>query len=272
MTPAQNIPAASLYTGTLRHRRFLPRKHEFTYTLFMAWLDIDRIPALMAASPWTSYNRFNWASFDDRDHFGDTRLSLRERVTQDARLHGVVLPDGPIFLLTHLRYLGYCFNPISFYFCYDHSGALDTILAEVHSTFGESRNYWLSPHNQQPAQNALHYRCAKTMHVSPFMDMNLDYEFVLTEPAEKLVAHMNTIQRDASGDSPRSFFDATLALQRQPWTARNLGRILLLHPWMTAKVIGAIHWEALRLFLKRVPIFTHPARVRPAVQEVTKSS
>jgi DUF1365 family protein len=102
------------------------------------------------------------------------------------------------------------------------------------------------------------------------MDMDLDYEFVLTEPAEKLVAHMNTIRRGTGPELPRPFFDATLALQREPWTARNLGRILLLHPWMTAKVIVAIHWEALRLFVKRVPVFTHPARVRPAPQEAAK--
>jgi DUF1365 family protein len=81
---------------------------------------------------------------------------LRERVAQDARAHGIPLPDGPIFLLTHLRYLGYCFNPISFYFCYDRSGRLDTILAEVNSTFGESRNYWLWPQNRQPGER-LHY-------------------------------------------------------------------------------------------------------------------
>jgi len=268
--PAHTIPEPGLYTGTLRHRRFRPRKHEFTYSLFMAWLDIDRIPELMAKSPWTSYNCFNWASFDQRDHFGDPRLSLRERVAQDARSHGVPLPDGPIFLLTHLRYLGYCFNPISFYFCYDRSGSLDTVLAEVNSTFGESRNYWLWPQNRQPSANALHYRCLKTMHVSPFMDMHLDYEFVLTEPGDKLAAHMNTIERDPAFESPQPFFDATLALEREPWTSRSLGRILLLHPWMTAKVIGAIHWEALRLFMKRVPVYTHPARVRPRVEEATK--
>ena len=260
------IPEAGLYAGTLRHRRFRPRSHAFTYNLFMAWLDIDRIPELMAQAPWTSYNRFNWASFEERDHFGDPRLSLRERVAQDARAHGVPLPDGPIFLLTHLRYLGYCFNPISFYFCYRKSGDLDTILAEVNSTFGESRNYWLWPPNRQPPANALHYRCPKTMHVSPFMDMNLDYEFVLTDPGDKLVAHMNTIEIQ----SAKPFFDATLALEHQPWTSRNLTRLLLRHPWMTAKVIGAIHWQALRLYLKRVPVFTHPARMRPPVEEATK--
>lgn len=262
------IPEPGLYNGTLRHRRFRPRKHEFTYTLFMAWLDIDRIPDLMAQSPWTSYNRFNWASFQERDHFGDPRRSLRERVAQDARMHGVPLPEGPVFLLTHLRYLGYCFNPISFYFCYDQSGHLDTILAEVNSTFGESRNYWLWTHNRQPSSNSLHYRCRKTMHVSPFMDVNLDYEFVITEPGEKLVAHMNTIERGAA--SPQSFFDATLALEHEPWTARSLSRVLLRHPWMTAQVIGAIHWQAFRLFLKQVPVFTHPARMRRPVEEARK--
>ena len=272
MIPEHMIPEAGLYTGTLRHRRFRPRQHEFTYKLFMAWLDIDRIPELMAQPLWTSYNRFNWASFEERDHFGDPQISLRERVAQDARANGVPLPDGPIFLLTHLRYLGYCFNPISFYFCYDQTGRLDTVLAEVNSTFGEGRNYWLWPQNRQPSASALHYRCPKTMHVSPFMHMNLDYEFVLTEPGDKLVAHMNTIERRSAFEIPQPFFDATLALEWQPWTSRNLGRVLRRHPWMTAKVIGAIHWQALRLVLKRVPLFTHPARVRPPILEVTKQS
>lgn len=266
------IPEPGLYKGTLRHRRFRPRRHEFTYPLFMALLDIDRIPELMAKSPWTSYNRFNWASFEERDHFGDPRLSLRERLAQDARVHDVPLPDGPVFLLTHLRYLGYCFNPISFYYCYDRSGHLDTILAEVNSTFGDRRNYWLGGGNRQAPANSLRYRCPKTMHVSPFMDMNLDYEFVLTEPADKLVAHMNTIERGAASGIPQPFFDATLALEREPWNARSLGRLLLRHPWMTANVIAAIHWQALRLFVKRVPVHSHPARMRPPVHEVTKQT
>ena len=264
------IPESGLCTGTLRHRRFRPQRHEFSYKLFMAFVDIDRIPELMAQSPWTSYNRFNWASFEERDHFGDARLSLRERVEQDAHAQGVPLPGGPIFLLTHLRYLGYCFNPISFYFCYHPNGQLDTVLAEVNSTFGESRNYWLWPRNQHPAANGLHYLCPKTMHVSPFMGMNLDYDFVLTEPGHTLVAHMTTIERNPALESPLPLFDATLTLEREPWTSRNIGRALLRHPWMTAKVIGAIHWQALRLILKRVPMFTHPARVEPPIQEISK--
>ena len=105
------------------------------------------------------------------------------------------MPDGPIYLLTHLRYLGYCFNPISFFFCYRRDGSLDTVLAEVNSTFGETRNYWLTAQNRLSGETSMRYRCPKTMHVSPFVGMDLDYEFVLMRPAETLVAHMNTVEQ-----------------------------------------------------------------------------
>lgn len=254
------IPEPGLYTGTLRHRRFRPQPHHFTYNLFMAWMDIDRIPWLMTRSRWSSYERFNWASFSARDHFGDPGLTLRERVIQDAKAHGVSLPDGPIYLLTHLRYLGYCFNPISLFFCYDRDGGLDTVLAEVRNTFGESHNYWLSPQNQEPGTNSLRYRCAKQLHVSPFMPMNMSYEFVLTRPGEHLIAHMNTCKLSESGAHEQNNFDATLTLRHEPWTSRALTRALLRFPWMTAKVIAAIHWEAFRLHIKGAPFFRHPGQ------------
>ena len=264
------IPEIGIYQGQLRHRRFEPKQHEFAYSLFMAFLDVDRIPETMARTPWTSYNRFNWASFHEHDHFGDPSDSLRVRVKKDARAHGIDLPDGPIFLLTHLRYLGYCFNPISFYYCYDRAGELRSVLAEVNNTFGESRNYWLSQCNQQLSATSLRYRCRKDLHVSPFMQMDLDYEFVLTQPGENLVAHMNTHKRSATSRPNHQLFDATLTLQREAWTPRNVGRALLRQPWMTAKVIGAIHWEALRLYLKNVPVFTHPDRIKATTLEATK--
>ena len=127
---------SGLFVGTLRHRRFTPVPHAFTYPLFMALLDIDRVAELMRVSAVTSYNRWNWASFDDRDHLGDPARSLRERLTIDASRQGIDLPDGPIFLLTHLRYLGYCFNPVSFFYCFDRAGRLPVVLAEVSNTVG----------------------------------------------------------------------------------------------------------------------------------------
>jgi DUF1365 family protein len=241
----------AIYAGTLRHRRFHPVRHEFSYSLFMAFLDIDRIPETMARSAVSSYNRWNWASFHESDHFGDPARALRERLRDDAAAHGVEFPDGAVFLLTNLRYFGYCFNPISLYFCYSKDGSLGTILAEVNSTFGERKNYWLGPQNRLPGK-ALGFHAAKEMHVSPFMSMNLEYEFAFNSPGERLVAHMNTL------DAGASFFDATLTLERQPWTASNLTAALAKQPFMTAKVIAAIHWEALRLWWKRVPVYSHP--------------
>ena len=253
----------AIYFGAIRHRRFEPVRHEFTYPLFMTFLDVDRIPELMKVSPLAAYNRFNWASFHERDHFGNPALTLRQRLAVDAAAQGVRLPDGPIFLLTHLRYLGYNFNPISLFYCYNREGRVETILAEVNSTFGETHNYWLSGANRLPAPRARMFRCPKAIHVSPFMPMQLDYRFVLPPPGERLIAHMNTM------DGEHSLFDATLRLRREPWSAASLHRALLRFPWVTAKVIAAIHWQALRLYCKKVPVYTHPGHTRNAHEHTT---
>ena len=153
---------SAIYCGELRHRRFTPVSHEFKYPLFMAFLDIDCIPEVMAQSRLSSYNRWNWASFDDRDHFGDPQSSLRKRMESDAAAQGVTLPDGKIFLLTHLRYLGYNFNPVSFFFCYNREDSLDLIMAEVHNTFGELHNYWLDNKVSIERGRSLRYKTQRT--------------------------------------------------------------------------------------------------------------
>jgi hypothetical protein len=225
----------------------------------MAFMDIDRIPELMKISPFASYNRFNWATFAERDHFGDASQILRQRLTSDAAEQGIALDGGPVFLLTHLRYLGYNFNPISLFYCYGRDGRLQTVLAEVNSTFGESHNYWLTEANRTSGDQRHSYRCQKEMHVSPFMGMNLDYTFALTQPGETLVAHMETVEHVENNAGGHSFFDATLSLRRYPWSASALHGALIAHPWMTAKVIYAIHWQALRLYLKKAPVYSYVA-------------
>jgi DUF1365 family protein len=249
---------SALYVGKLRHRRFSPRLHEFSYPVYMAFLDVDRIPELMRVSAFSSYNRWNWTSYCERDHFGDPQRSLRERLTEDAARYGVALPDGPIFLLTHLRYLGYVFNPVSFFYCYDRAGRLSLMMSEVNSTFGESHNYWLTASNERESVAAKRYTTAKQIHVSPFMGMDLHYDWIFTAPGERLVAHMNTISEG------KPFFDATLQLEHRPWERRELCRVLVSYPLMTMRVIGGIHWEALKLWLKQVPVFTHPAKLARA--------
>jgi DUF1365 family protein len=252
--PGEAAPA--LYVGRLRHRRFGPRPHAFTYRLFMACVDIDRLDEQMAVSRLTSVNRFNWATFDDRDHLGDPAKPLRERLRQDAAAAGHVLPGGRILLLTHLRYLGYNFNPISFYYCHDPAGRLRLVLGEVRNTFGGLCTYWLPAEGGAAGPERVRARVPKVMHVSPFMSMEVDYAFALTPPGDSIVAHMETFERGA-GDA-RPYFDATLTLERRPWTAAAWRRVLARHPLMTAAVIGAIHWQALRLWMKGLPFHPHP--------------
>jgi len=237
---------AAIYTGTLRHRRFEPVLHAFRYPLFMVLLDIDRIDDLMAASPFTSHNRFNWATFDDRDHFGDPGQPLRERVRRDAERHGIDLPDGPILLLTHLRYLGYCFNPLSLFYCFDRCRRLRVVLAENNNTFGGRHNYWLRP--SDGTSRLFRARADKALYVSPFMDADLIYTFALSDPSDSLSVHMEALQRGTA------IFDATLSLERRPWSAPEIRRALARHPLMTAHVIAGIHWEALKLWWKGVPV------------------
>jgi len=236
---------SGLFVGTLRHRRFTPVAHTFTYPLFMALLDIDRVSALMRVSAVTSYNRWNWATFDERDHLGDPARSLRERLTTDAARHGVDLPDGPVFLLTHLRYLGYCFNPVSFFYCFDRAERLQVVLAEVSNTVGGVHNYWLRP---ESASRTFRAAAPKSLYVSPFMPVDLEYAFAFTPPAGRLVAHMKTVKAGSA------WFDATLSLERRPWSAAEIRRVLLRYPAMTATVIAGIHWQALRLWWKGVPV------------------
>ena len=234
-----------LYVGTLRHRRMSPISNTFTSPLFMVLMDIDRIPQLMHASRLTSYNRWNWASFDERDHLGDPIQPLRDRLAIDAARHDVQLPDGPVFLLTHLRYLGYCFNPVSFFYCFDAADRLQLVLAEVNNTFDGSHNYWLTPDS---TSRTFRSTTAKSLYVSPFMPADLDYAFALTRPADQLVAHMSA-RRDN-----KVCFDATLSLERRPWTAGEIRRVLVRYPAMTASVIAGIHWQAIKLWWKGVPV------------------
>jgi DUF1365 family protein len=232
---------SGLFVGTLRHRRFAPVAHAFTYPVFMALLDIDRVAELMNRSRLTSHNRWNWASFDDRDHLGDPARPLRERLVADAARHGIALPAGPVFLLTHLRYLGYVFNPVSFFYCFDAAGHLRLVMAEVSNTFGGTHNYWLRP---DPGSRTFRAAAAKSLYVSPFLPVALEYTFAFTPPAASLVAHI------AAGHTSAIDFDATLSLERRPWNAAEMRRLLAGYPRRRCR-----SWRAaLKLWWKGVPV------------------
>jgi uncharacterized protein len=247
---------SAIYVGTVRHRRYRPVHHEFIYPLFMAFLDIDRLSETMEISPFSAYNRWNWVSYDERDHFGDPDQPLRLRLLQDAAKQGLRLPEGRIFLLTHLRYLGYNFNPVSFFYCYDRMEKLQAILAEVNNTFGETHNYWLTPGNDRSGNKSVKYWFPKAFHVSPFMNMQQEYEWTFTAPSRRLISQSITHENGVA------VFDSTLKMDRREWSRAALHRTLAQYPWVTLKVIAAIHWQAVRLFFKRVPVIPHPGTGR----------
>ena len=244
-----------LYTGTVRHRRFLPRRHEFTYPVFMAFLDVDQLAALCSVSRLLGCNRFAWAAYDDRDHVGSANLPLRERLKASAEAAGYRFPNGKVFLLANLRFWGYCFNPVSYLYACNPDGTLALLGAEVMNTPWKERVlYWMDPTEGLRSKGFLAFDVAKAMHVSPFFPMDLQYRWAFSEPGEELSVRM------ALHHGKELVFDADLELEARAWTAREIRRTLLAFPFHTLKVITAIHWEALKLWLKRVPIHTHPAK------------
>ena len=231
-----------LYVGRVRHRRHAPRPHAFGYSLFMAYLDLAELNRAFAGRWLWSAHRPALARFAREDHLGDPRLPLDQAVRELVQRDTGRRPAGPIRLLTHLRYFGYVFNPVSFYYCFDREGTrVETVVAEVNNTpWGERHCYVLST-NQ---------RTGKAMHVSPFMPMDLTYRWRFTDPAGRLAVHM-ALERGGS-----RVFDAVLSLKRTPVS----NAILLRHPFMTGKVIAAIYWQALKLWVKGVPVYTHAAK------------
>lgn len=249
--------ASAIYVGRVQHRRHAPHAHAFSYRMAMLYLDLAEIDQVFAERwLWSSQHR-NLAEFRRSDYFGDPAQSLDEAIRMRVADSIGRIPEGPIRLLTHLRYFGHSFNPVSFYYCFEADGTtLDVVVAEITNTPWKERHAYVLPVSTSDRRShSYHWKLEKAFHVSPFMTMQHDYTWHLTKPAEKLLIHMNVLHRDA--DAPRAF-DATLSLQREPINATNLARVLLRFPLMTTRIVGAIHWQALRLWMRGNPIHDHP--------------
>lgn len=244
-----------LYVGQVRHRRFAPREHAFAYSLFQVYLDLDELDTVFRRRWLWSAHRPNLAWFRRADHLGDPRQPLAEAVRDLVEAETGTRPRGPIRLLTHLRYFGIGFNPVSFYFCFDESGKeVRTIVAEVHNTpWGERHCYVLDEPDNQGTAAKMNFEIEKQFHVSPFMDLAMRYRWRLSAPGERLLIHIENNKNGAK------VFDATLRLHRQDISAASLARVLIRFPFITAKVVLAIYFEAWRLWRKRIPFVPHPA-------------
>ncbi len=247
-----------IYKGWVRHRRSAPTAHEFRYRLFMLYVDLEELPSLFDGVPFWSARRPAPAWFRRADYLAPAGLPLDQAVRDLIERRTGRRPAGPIRLLTHLRYFGYCMNPVSFYYCFDESGErLDTIVAEITNTpWGERHQYVLRAAGS--SGRLARFEFGKGFHVSPFMPMDMRYDWRFGVPGARLFVHMRNLLRG------EPVFDATLALEAEPVRAGALLRVLALHPLMTVKVIAAIHWQALRLWCKGTPVHEHPHRTDAA--------
>ncbi len=241
-----------IYKGWVRHRRVAPKRHEFRYRLFMLYVDLAELPRLFEHVPGWSARRPALAWFRRADYLGPTHLPLDEAVRNLVETRTGRRPQGPIRLLTHLRYFGYCMNPVSFYYCFDGAGErVETVVAEITNTpWNERHQYVLTA--EPGAGRMLRFEFGKSFHVSPFMPMDMHYAWCFGTPGRRLFVHMDNL-----GAGER-LFDATLALEGEPATAGALVRALFTFPLMTAKVIAAIYWQAVKLWWKRTPFHAHP--------------
>jgi DUF1365 family protein len=260
--------ASALYTGNVMHQRVRPTSHRLRYGVFSLLVDVDELPALARRLKLFSLNRFNLFSLHERD-YGDGAVTtspttdshsrhapgLRAYVERQLRAAG--LPTGgAIRLLSMPRILGYAFNPLNVYFCHQPDGALRAVLYEVNNTFGQRHSYLIEV---EPAQRhggvPVTQRCPKQFHVSPFLGLNMQYLFQITPPrAERDDLRIGITVHDLEG----AVLTARLDMRRRPLGDAGLALALLRHPLLTLKVVAGIHWEALRLWIKRVPLHRLP--------------
>lgn len=239
---------SALYECRVMHHRLAPKVHHFRYRIFMFAFDLDEIDALAARIPFFSRNRSNVYAFRDRDHLtlpGLERAGTKENVVAWLARHGIAFPDGGrIVLVTLPRVLGYTFNPVSFYWCFDAAGAPLCAIAEVGNTFGEMKPYLLRVYT---GARGFRLVTPKHFYVSPFSALDLEFDFSLRVPGDRLHVTVDDL------DGGERVMLTSLTGRRAPLTAARLAWLTLKYPFITLKVIGLIHWNALLLWLKGVP-------------------
>jgi len=247
---------SSIFSGQVSHARKTPLQHAFRYGVYMAFLDLGELDEVFKGRWLWSTRRMAPVRFRRKDHLGNPDIPLDQAVRELVEKRTGSRPEGPIRLLTNLTWFGFCFNPISIYYCYETDGTtLDTIVAEVNNTpWGERCCYVMIKAMNTVDEVTRRFHTAKAMHVSPFMGMDVTYDWLLTAPDDELVVRIGT-----RADNAR-FFNAALVLKRQEINGVNLATTLIRYPLMTFKVVAGIYWQAFRLWLRGCPVHTHPEK------------
>jgi DUF1365 family protein len=252
------VTASALYTGSVMHRRFRPRAHRLRYRVFWLLLDLDEIATLSRTLRVLRFERAGLASFYAADHGDGSDRPLRAQIEAQLADAGIDFDGGAIRLLCMPRIVGYGFNPLSVYFCYQRDGSPAALIYQVHNTFAQRHSYVARV--ASGSDGAVMQNGGKAFYVSPFMAMDMRYEFRVALPDERVSVAI----RNVDADGP--ILLAALSGARRELNDRTLAVTLLVYPLMTLKVIAAIHWHALRLWWKGVPLVPRP---NPPARPVT---
>ena len=254
-----NAPFASaIYRGKVRHRRFSPTQHAFEYDVFMMYLDTQEIEKIFALSRFWSLKHFAPVQFKRSDfhidepnkHLTSNLPSVDESVRNTIFSATGIKPTGPIRMLINLRYWGVNMNPLSTYYAFNENNELQFIVAEVNNTPWNEKHSYVLDARELPQKQSLTF--TKEFHVSPFNPIDMQYRWQSTTPANHLTIHLENWKES------KKVMDATMTLTRQEISSRSMNAIIIQFPWMTVKVISAIYWQALKLWLKGTPLHTHP--------------
>jgi DUF1365 family protein len=253
------VSASAVYEGTIRHRRSEPAEHEFSYRLFLMYLDLGELPGVLDPYPLWSARRAALARFRRGDFMGDPGRPLGECARDAVEAETGARPAGPVRLLAGLRYLGHSFNPVSFYYCFDSAGErVEAVVADVENIpWGERHAYVLARGDREGP--VLSGELDKALHVSPLMGMDQTYAFRASEPGKRLAVHIESRPGGHGGKS----FDATLSLRRRELSQPLLARLLARYPAMSLQVVAKIYTQSLRLKLKGARYFPHPEGSKP---------
>jgi DUF1365 family protein len=259
------VTASAVYEGTVRHRRFEPVEHEFSYRLFLMYLDLGELPGVLDPYPLWSARRRAPARCRREDFMGEPGRPLDECARDAVEAASGKRPAGPVRLLAGLRYLGHSFNPVSFYYCFDSAcKRVEAVVADVENIpWGEHHPYVLARGEREGP--VLSDELDKALHVSPLMGMEQTYAFRAGEPGERLAVHIESRPRAESGRgaSGGKSFDATLSLRRRELSRPLLTGLLARYPAMSLQVVAKIYAQSLRLKLKGARYFPHPEGSKP---------
>ena len=243
---------SKIYTGKVIHKRFKPKEHYFKYNVFSLLIDLNELEEINKCIKFFSYNKFNIISFYDKDHGDRDGSSIKLWVKKNLRNIGIMTEDISIKLLCYPRIFGYVFNPLSTYFIYNKHSELISIFYEVKNTFGEQHTYIFKAQDEKTVQN----KCKKKFYVSPFIEMDCEYHFKTLNPREQLSVVIN--QNDKDG---KLLFASQDGISKD-FNNKNLILSYLTHPLMTFKIIGAIHYEAFKLWAKRIKLIAKKIKLK----------